>query len=121
MAIIVTISSKGLYLESALKNNSNVEWDDYLKCPAMVLANNDQILTHRALYDLWGDWLLPNFDTNIATMIDEAVDEIIYQSTWSLESGISGALPVSEEVEQIMSEKLSLLPANDFISLSIVP
>jgi hypothetical protein len=119
MAIIMTVTPKGLYLESAIKNDSNFKWDDYLEFTPIPI-DNDQILVHSELELLWINWLTTNFDPEIATIIDKAADEVAYQTPWSLESGISGALPISKEIEQLISEKLPLLADNEYILLSIV-
>jgi hypothetical protein len=119
MAITVSISPTGLILESEARKNPNFVWDDYLEISPMILSNQDQILPHSDLFYLWEGWLGSNFDPDIAIVIDQAVNEVIYQTAESLESGVVGILPVSQEIEQLISEKLSLLANNDFMSLSI--
>jgi hypothetical protein len=120
MAITVSISPTGLILESAAKNNSNFEWDDYLKISPMII-DNDQILVHYELESVWADWLIENFEIDTRMEIDQTVDQLIQQSTWSAESGFFGTLALSSELEQLVLEKMSSLNTNDFISLSVTP
>jgi hypothetical protein len=123
MSIIINITPKGLHLESAANNDSNFQWSSYLEISPMVVKNDtDQLLVHSELESTWANWLL-DFDLVTAGTIDQAADELIQQTAfaWSADSGMSGELDVSKEIESVVAEKLSLLPNNEFVSVSIVP
>jgi hypothetical protein len=120
MAITVSISPTGLILESEARKNPNFVWDNYLEVTPVTLPNGDQYLTHNELDRAWTSWLYANFvDIALISNIDQALDPILLNNSWSPEHGITGVLELTDEDYAMMIEKINVPIETDMVTFTI--
>lgn len=120
MAITVTISPTGLILESEALKNPSFNWNDYLDVTPVILPNGDQFLTHNELENAWTNWLRTNFDNpELITTLDQALDPIILNNSWSVDHGITGTMELTDEDYAIVAEKINVPIETDMVTLSV--